>query len=108
MEDKLREQVDQRSTEAGEQVTAVSKALRSSREQLRSEGNETPAKLIDGAAQQVDRIGSYLRDSDSNRILCDAESWRAAAPGSPQPRASSSASPRHASSRPRAAGATTS
>ena len=72
--DKLREQVDQRSTEAGEQVTAVSKALRSSGEQLRSEGNETPAKLIDGAAQRVDRIGSYLRDSDSNRILGDAES----------------------------------
>ena len=51
----------------------MSKALRSSGEQLRSEGNDTPAKLIDGAAQRVDRIGSYLRDSNSNRILGDAE-----------------------------------
>jgi ElaB/YqjD/DUF883 family membrane-anchored ribosome-binding protein len=78
--EKLREQVDQRSTEAGEQVTAVSKALRSSGEQLRSDGNETPAKLIEGAAQRVDRIGSYLRDSDSNRILGDAESWARSRP----------------------------
>ena len=58
----------------------MSKALRSSGEQLRSEGNETPAKLIDGAAQRVDRIGSYLRDSDSNRILGDAESWARSRP----------------------------
>ena len=78
--DKLREQVDQRSTEAGEQVTAMSQALRSSGEQLRSDGNETPAKLIEGAAQRVDRIGSYLRDSDSNRILGDAESWARSRP----------------------------
>jgi len=78
--DKLREQVDQRSTEAGEQVTAMSQALRSSGEQLRNDGNETPAKLIEGAAQRVDRIGSYLRDSDSNRILGDAESWARSRP----------------------------
>lgn len=76
----LREQVDQRSTQAGEQVSAVSKALRSSGEQLRNEGNDTPAKLIEGAAQHVDRIGSYLRDSDSNRILGDAESWARSRP----------------------------
>ena len=78
--DKLREQVDQRSTEAGEQVTAMSQALRSSGEQLRNDGNETPAKLIEGAAQRVDRIGSYLRDSGSNRILGDAESWARSRP----------------------------
>jgi ElaB/YqjD/DUF883 family membrane-anchored ribosome-binding protein len=78
--DKLREQVDQRSTEAGEQVTAMSQALRSSGEQLRNDGNETPAKLIEGAAQRVDRIGSYLRDSDSNRILGDVESWARSRP----------------------------
>lgn len=78
--DKLREQVDQRSTEAGEQVTAMSQALRSSGEQLRNDGKETPAKLIEGAAQRVDRIGSYLRDSDSNRILGDAESWARSRP----------------------------
>jgi ElaB/YqjD/DUF883 family membrane-anchored ribosome-binding protein len=72
---RIREQLDERSSQAGEQVSAVSQALRSSGEQLRNEGHETPAKLIDGAAQRVDRIGSYLRDSNSDRILNDVESW---------------------------------
>jgi ElaB/YqjD/DUF883 family membrane-anchored ribosome-binding protein len=73
--DRLREQVDERSTQTGEQANAMSQALRSSSEQLRTEGHETPAKLIDGAADRVERLGSYLRDSDSNRILGDVEGW---------------------------------
>jgi ElaB/YqjD/DUF883 family membrane-anchored ribosome-binding protein len=72
---RLREQVDERSTEAGEQVGAMSHALRSSGDQLRNEGHETPAKLMDGAAERVERLGSYLRDSNSNRILDDVEGW---------------------------------
>lgn len=78
--DRLREQVDERSTQAGEQVGAVSQALRSSGEQLRSEGHDTPAKLVDGAAERVDRIGSYLRDSNSNRMLADVEGWARSRP----------------------------
>ena len=78
--DSLREQVDQRSSQAGDQVSAVSQALRSSGEQLRSEGHETPAKLIDGAAQRVDSVGSYLRDANSDRILSDAERWARSRP----------------------------
>lgn len=78
--ERLREQVDERSSQAGEQVGAVSQALRSSGEQLRDEGHDTPAKLIDGAAQRVDRVGSYLRDSNSDRILSDVESWARSRP----------------------------
>jgi hypothetical protein len=73
--DRLREQMDGRSTEVGEQVGAVSQALRSSGQQLHNEGHDMPAKLVDGAAERVDRIGSYLRDSNSNRILADVEGW---------------------------------
>jgi hypothetical protein len=58
----------------------MSQALRSSSEQLRSEGHETPAKLVDGAADRVNRLGSYLRDSDSNRILNDVEGWARSRP----------------------------
>jgi ElaB/YqjD/DUF883 family membrane-anchored ribosome-binding protein len=78
--ERLRDQVDERSSQAGEQVGAVSQALRSSGEQLRSEGHDTPAKLIDGAAQRVERIGSYLRDSNSDRILSDVEGWARSRP----------------------------
>jgi hypothetical protein len=77
---RLREQVDERSTQAAEQAQAMSQALRSSSDQLRSEGHDTPAKLIDGAADRVDRLGSYLRQSDSNRLLNDAEGWARSRP----------------------------
>jgi ElaB/YqjD/DUF883 family membrane-anchored ribosome-binding protein len=73
--DQLRKQVDERSTQAGEQVGAMSKALRSSGDQLRNEGHETHAKLMDGAADRIEQVGSYLRHSDSNRILDDVEGW---------------------------------
>lgn len=73
--DQLRKQVDERSTQAGEQVGTMSKALRSSGDQLRNEGHETHAKLIDGTADRIEQVGSYLRDSDSNRILDDVEGW---------------------------------
>jgi hypothetical protein len=78
--DRVREQVDERSTQAGEQAQAMTQALRSRSEHLRSEGHDTPAKLIDGAADRVDRLGSYLRDSDSNRLLNDAEGWARSRP----------------------------
>jgi ElaB/YqjD/DUF883 family membrane-anchored ribosome-binding protein len=78
--DRLREQVDERSSRAGEQVGAMSKALRSGGEQLRGEGQETPAKVMDGAADRVERLGSYLRDSDSDSIVADVEGWARSKP----------------------------
>ena len=77
---RLREQLDDRSTQAGEQITAMSDALRQSGQQLRQDGNDTPAKLIDGAAERVDRLGAYLRQSDSNRIIDDVEGWARSRP----------------------------
>lgn len=76
----LRQQVDERSRQAGDGAGAMSTALRSSSQQLREQGQETPAKLVDSAAGQVDRLGSYLRDSDSNRILSDVEGWARSRP----------------------------
>jgi hypothetical protein len=73
--DKVREQVDQRSTQAGEQVASTAGDLRSVGEQLRSQGKDTPARLAEQAAERSERLGSYLRDSDSDRILNDVEDF---------------------------------
>jgi uncharacterized protein YjbJ (UPF0337 family) len=73
--DKVREQVDQRSTQAGEQVASTAGDLRSVGEQLRSQGKDTPARLAEQAAERTERLGSYLRDSDSDRILNDVEDF---------------------------------
>jgi len=73
--EQLRTQIDERSTQAGEQVHAVSEALRTSSSQLREQGKETPAKLIEQTAGKVESLGSYLRDSNADRVLNDVESW---------------------------------
>ncbi len=71
----LREQVDQRSTRAGEQVSGTAEDLRSVGEELRKQGKDTPAKLADTAADRAERLGSYLSQSDGDRLLTDLEDF---------------------------------
>jgi hypothetical protein len=74
-QDRAREQVDQRSTEAGERVGGTAEDIRSVGQELRKQGKEGPAKLAEQAAERIDRAGSYLRESDADRILNDAEDF---------------------------------
>jgi hypothetical protein len=68
-----RSMVGERSTQAGEQIGQQVSDVRSIAEQLREQGKEGPAKLAEQAADRADRLGSYLRDSDADRILGDVE-----------------------------------
>jgi hypothetical protein len=70
-----RSQIDQRSTTLGEQVTSTADDIRSVGQQLREQGKDQPAKVADQAAQHVERVGSWLRDSDSDRLLHDVEDF---------------------------------
>ena len=72
---KVREQVDQRSTEAGKQVSSTAGDLRSVGDELRKQGKDTPAKLAEQAADRTERLGSYLTESDADRILGDVEDF---------------------------------
>jgi hypothetical protein len=71
--DQVRSQIDQRSTDAGEKVSAQGSDLRAVGEQLREQGKEGPAKLADQAAHHVERAGSWLSESDADKILHDVE-----------------------------------
>lgn len=73
--DRVRGQVDQRSTQAGEQITGQASDIRTVAEQLREQGKDKPAQLADTAAQHTERVGSYLKEADSDRILSDAENF---------------------------------
>jgi hypothetical protein len=73
--DRLREQVDQRSTQAGEQVAGQAGDIRTIAEQLREQGKDKPAQLAEQAADRVESVGGYLRDSDADRILSDVEDF---------------------------------
>jgi ElaB/YqjD/DUF883 family membrane-anchored ribosome-binding protein len=71
----LRSQVEQRSTEAGRRVGGVASDVRSVGDQLRQQGNDRPAKLVDEAADRAQRLGDYLERSDADRILGDVEDF---------------------------------
>jgi hypothetical protein len=71
----VREQVDQRSTKAGEQVSGTAEDLRSVGEELRKQGKETPAKLADQAAERTEQVGSYLSEADGDKLLADLEDF---------------------------------
>src|SRR3954452_5613328 len=72
---RVREQVDQRSSEAGQKVSSTAGDLRSVGEQLREQGKEAPAKLAEQAAERTEKLGSYLTESDADRILSDVEEY---------------------------------
>ena len=72
---KLREQVDQRSTMAGEQLTSVADAMRRTGQTMREEGNGAPAKVTDAVAQRAERLGDYLTRTDGERLLHDVEDF---------------------------------
>jgi hypothetical protein len=72
---RAREQVDQRSTQAGEQMSSSAQALRSTGERFREEGQDGPARAAERAADQAERLGGYLTESDADRILRDVEDF---------------------------------
>lgn len=74
-QESVRQQVDQRSTEAGEKVTAQAEDLRSVGEELRKQGKDAPAKLADRAAEQTEKVGSYLKEKGPDEMLHDVEDF---------------------------------
>lgn len=73
--ERMREQVDQQSTKAGESVVAFSDATRRVGEQLRGEGKDAPARMAELAAERMERLGGYLRDRSGDEILRDVEDF---------------------------------
>jgi hypothetical protein len=71
--EQLRTQISQRSTQAGEQVSSAAEAMRRTSEQLRTDGKDSVAKLIDSVADRGERLGTYLTRSDGDQILRDIE-----------------------------------
>src|SRR4051812_21642941 len=71
----VRDQVDQRSTQAGEQVSSVAGDARSIAEELRNQGKDQPAKLAEQAAQRAESLGDYLQRVDGDTILRDVEDF---------------------------------
>ena len=72
---RLSEQIDQRSTQAGDEIRSAAHHVRSLAEQLRAEGKDMPARMVEQAADRSESFGNYLRNADGDRLLGDAESF---------------------------------
>jgi gas vesicle protein len=64
-----------RKTQATQNLDGVAQALRSSQQQLQSNGQTTPAQVLDLAAGQVEKISGYLQSHSVNEVLADAEQF---------------------------------
>jgi hypothetical protein len=73
--ERLKEQVDQRSTQAGEQVNTVAGDVRSVAGELRNQGKDKPAQYAEQAAERVQNVGQWLERSDGDQILRDVEGF---------------------------------
>jgi ElaB/YqjD/DUF883 family membrane-anchored ribosome-binding protein len=71
----VRSQLDDRSTEIGEQVHSLGTALRRAGEQLADDGKTMPADAARRAADGVERLGRYLRDGNADVFLNDLEQF---------------------------------
>jgi hypothetical protein len=68
----VRSQMDERSTQIGEQLEGAGQALRQAGKTMKEEG--TPGtQLVDRAALQVERSAKYLSQSDGKKLLSDFE-----------------------------------
>ena len=70
--DLIRSQVDERSSQLGEQLHGAVQALRQAEQSMEQEG--TPgSQLVERAATEVERTARYLSESDGRRVLNDLE-----------------------------------
>jgi hypothetical protein len=84
---RFRDQVDQRSTQAGERLGSTAADVRSVADELHRQGRDTPARMVEQVAGQADRAADYLKAASGDRILRDVEDvarskpWAVAAGG---------------------------
>ena len=78
--ERLKEQVDQRSTQAGQQVNTVADDVRTVAGELRNQGKDKPAQYAEQAAERVQSVGQWLERSDGDKILNDVENFARSKP----------------------------
>ena len=73
--ERMRSQVDERSTQAGQQIGSTAETINKVAESLEQEGKEGPARAARQAAERAQRMGSYLERSNSDQLLSDVEDF---------------------------------
>jgi ElaB/YqjD/DUF883 family membrane-anchored ribosome-binding protein len=72
---RLRDRVDQRSTQAGQQLNSAADDGRSVADQLRTQGKDTPARYAEQAAEKAQQVGQRLQNASGDELLRDVEDF---------------------------------
>jgi ElaB/YqjD/DUF883 family membrane-anchored ribosome-binding protein len=67
------ERVETASGQAASQLGDLTSAFRRTSHQLRGEGKDQPAKVVEAVSDRTDRVAQYLSSSSSSQILDDLE-----------------------------------
>jgi ElaB/YqjD/DUF883 family membrane-anchored ribosome-binding protein len=68
-------QVDERTTQLGQQVGTQAETLDGVAEELRRQGKDGPAKIAEQAGERVKRVASYLEQADGQAIVTAASDF---------------------------------
>ena len=72
---RVRQEVDNRSKQAGSQLQFTADAMRRTGEQLQQEGKEGPAKVTHLVAERAERLGNYMTEVNADQMLRDVENF---------------------------------
>jgi ElaB/YqjD/DUF883 family membrane-anchored ribosome-binding protein len=72
---RVRDQFDQRSTQAGSEMRSLADALHRSGQQLGDESNSNTSQLTTQAADRIERLGSYLEEKRGDELMRDIETF---------------------------------
>jgi glucan phosphorylase len=72
--DRLRQEVDQRSSAAAEQLQSFAQTMRRTASELRAQGQHGQSGVVDQVAMRAEQFGGYLTDADADQLLEQAKS----------------------------------
>ncbi|HEX6574424.1 MAG TPA: hypothetical protein VF042_05585 [Gemmatimonadaceae bacterium] len=73
--EELRTRADTTKTRAADALGSVAQALTNSAQQLRSQGGDAPVDYVENFGNQIRRASDYLRTTDTDDIVRNAESF---------------------------------
>ncbi len=73
---RIKDQAQTRTTAAAEGVNAVTQGVRQLGEQLRGQGQQTPALVMDALAEKMEPVAGYLSTTDPDKLRSDVTAYR--------------------------------
>lgn len=71
VDNQVNKQAATRAAQAGQGVTTLTQGVRETGQQLRAQGQEVPALVLDALVERLEPLGTYLTTADANKLRSD-------------------------------------